>query len=269
MSWFTITELGAGTYQISEPFVFLELRYGISTANMYLVVGKERAALIDGGLGIGDVRAAIARITDLPCMVLNTHFHWDHIGANADFSQRAIHHSEGELVARDPDLRRWREVASKSKVRSLLPSSFDPVTYQIAARPPTRLLHDGNAVDLGGRALRVLHVPGHSPGHVSYLDEAHGLLFTGDCAMRGPVFACFEGGDPEALVSSAERLAGLPGVTTVCPGHNAVIAETGWLDRFAACAAMAVQGEAPAVPRDEFFVGREVDFGEFSIWLPQ
>ena len=152
-SWFTVTPIGEHTYRISEPFVFLGAEHGIDTANMYLVVGRERAALVDGGMGIGDVRAEIARITDLPCIILNTHSHWDHIGANAGFSERGIYHSEAELVAREPDLARWRKLARAAPVRALLPPDFDPDTYRIGAAPPTLLLHDGDVVDLGGRTL--------------------------------------------------------------------------------------------------------------------
>jgi len=76
-TWHTITSIGENAYQISEPIGIIEPRFGVSTVNMYLVVGREQAALIDSGMGIGDVFAEIAKITSLPCMVLNTHYHWD------------------------------------------------------------------------------------------------------------------------------------------------------------------------------------------------
>ncbi len=269
MRWHRTTRIGTDTYRISEPIGAVEPRVGLDSANMYLVVGQECAALIDSGMGIGEVRAEVARITDLPCMVLNTHFHWDHIGANAAFSQRAIHHSEAELVAQEPDISRWRQAAQSAAARAVLPPSFDPDAYRIAALPATRLLHDGDVVDLGGRVLHVLHIPGHSAGHVAFLDNASGMLFTGDSAYRGPIFACFEGGDPQALARSARRLAALPGVTAICPGHNEVITDPGWLAEFSACVEAAVSGEAPGALRDDFFVGREHRFGELSVWLPQ
>ena len=269
MSWHATTPIGADTYRISEPFGAIEPRVGVASANMYLLVGQERAALVDSGMGIGDIRSEITQIMDLPCMVLNTHFHWDHIGANAAFSQRAIHHSEADLVAQEPDISRWRLAAQSAAARAVLPPSFDPGAYRIAAKPPTRLLHDGDTVDLGGGMLQVLHIPGHSPGHVAYLDGASGMLFTGDAAYLGPVFACFEGSDPHALARSARRLAGIPGVTAICPGHNDVITEPGWLAEFAGCVEAAVSGQAPGELRDDFFVGREFRFGELSIWLPR
>jgi glyoxylase-like metal-dependent hydrolase (beta-lactamase superfamily II) len=124
-------------------------------------------------------------------------------------------------------------------------------------------------VDLGGRALKVLHIPGHSPGHSAYLDEAAGLLFTGDFAYRGPVFACFEGGDPAAFARSARRLAALSGIEVVCPGHEEVITDPEWLGEFAACVQAAVSGQAQGHLRDGFFTGRQFQFGTLSVWLPQ
>ena len=94
------------------------------------------------------------------------------------------------------------------------------------------------------------------------------MLFTGDTACQGPVYACFEGGDPPALVESAKRMAALPGVRTVCPGHDEIITEEGWLDRFAACVEAAVSGEAEGTARDGFIKGREFRFDGLSIWLP-
>jgi len=43
-------------------------------------------------------------------------------------------------------------------------------------------------IDLGGRSLEVLHVPGHAPDAIALRDEAHGLLFTGDTFYEGPIY---------------------------------------------------------------------------------
>jgi glyoxylase-like metal-dependent hydrolase (beta-lactamase superfamily II) len=269
MTWHTTTRIAENLYRISEPFGAIEPRFGAATVNMYLVIGQERAALIDSGCGIGDVRAEVRRITSLPCTVLNTHYHWDHAGANSLFEERAIHESEVDLLAQEQDLSWLRPALRSPAARAVLPAGFDPAAYRILAKPATRVLHDNDVIDLGGRMLLVLHIPGHSPGHVAYLDATSHVLFTGDTAQLGPMYACFEGSDPKAFAHSVKRLAALEGVRTICPGHNEVITEQDWLRELAEGFEAAVAGKIVGQMRDEFVVGREFRFGASSVWLPR
>jgi glyoxylase-like metal-dependent hydrolase (beta-lactamase superfamily II) len=268
MPWHTTTRIAENVYRISEPLGAIEPRFGVKTANMYLVVGRERAVLVDSGLGVGDLRAQIDAITSLPCTVLNTHHHWDHVGANASFAGNAIHDSETSLLAQRPNVGRIRRAMRSPAARAVLPPSFDPKSYQPVPKPATRALRDNDSIDLGDRTLRVLHIPGHSPGHVAYWDEANRMLFTGDTAYRGPLYACLEGGDPVAFAESVKRLAALPEVRMVCPGHDDVITEPSWLGKLAGWVEAAVAGKVPGQPRDDFFVGREHRFGAVAVWLP-
>jgi glyoxylase-like metal-dependent hydrolase (beta-lactamase superfamily II) len=266
--WYTTTQISESVYRISEPLGALEPRVGVTTSNMYLVVGQERAVLIDSGLGIGDVRTEIQHITPWHCTVLNTHYHWDHIGGNILFAEGAIHEREADLLAQEPDVGFIRQAMQSPAARAVLPSSFDPTTYRVIPKPATRTLRDNDRFDLGGLVLEVLHIPGHSPGHVAYWDKASGILFTGDTAYLGPVYACFEGSDPVAFGQSVKRLAGLPGATTICPGHNDIITEKGWLTELADCVEAALTGQVPGEVQDGFIAGREFRFGALSVWLP-
>jgi hypothetical protein len=94
------------------------------------------------------------------------------------------------------------------------------------------------------------------------------MLFTGDTACLSPIYACFPGCDPAALAASAKRMAALPGVRTVCPGHSEIITGEGWLEKFAACVEAAVSGEAEGTVLEGFISGREFRFDSLSIWLP-
>jgi glyoxylase-like metal-dependent hydrolase (beta-lactamase superfamily II) len=211
----------------------------------------------------------VQTITSLPCIVLNTHHHWDHCGANALFDEIGIHHLEADPLAEEQNLGWMRRAMQAATARAVLPPGFDPNTYRVLPTRATRTLDDGDTIDLGGRTLQALHTPGHSPGHVAYLDRDSGMLFTGDTAYAGPVIACFEGSDPTALVESTKRLAALPGVTTVCPGHNEIITDENWLTRLAECVEAAVAGKVAGRLRTELFRGREYEFGELSVWLPE
>jgi len=268
MPWHTITPLDSATFRIAEPLGAVEPRYGIAGVNMHLVLGRERAALIDTGLGIGDLGAVVRELTSLPVEVLNTHSHWDHCGANALFSQRAIHALEAGWVAEEPDMSELREAMQQPAAQAALPPGFEIAAYRIAALPATRHLSHDEVIDLGGRALRVVHTPGHAPGHVAFWDEANGILFSGDAAYRGPMFACFEGCDPAAFTHSLRTLAALPNVRRLYPGHEEVIEDGQWLAHVARCAEAALQGAAPHRVHEGFMTGREFQFDGFAIWLP-
>ena len=80
----------------------------------------------------------------------------------------------------------------------------------IAPAAATRVLHDGDAIDLGDRRFEVLHLPGHSPGSIGLWDAATGVLFSGDAVYDGPLLDELDGSDIEAYVTTMHRLRDLP-----------------------------------------------------------
>ena len=76
-------------------------------------------------------------------------------------------------------------------------------------------------LDLGGRRLRVLHTPGHSPGHMCFWEEERGDLYAGDLVYQGTLLAGFPSTDPEAYLASLEKIAALP-IRRLFPGHHAL-----------------------------------------------
>ncbi len=270
MNWFSVASIAPGVWQISEPIGRIEPRYGVATVNMHLVAGSERAALIDTGMGIGRLREVVESVCKLPVVVCNTHFHWDHGAGNHEFEQIAIHADEVKLLARRQDMSDLRAQMARPEVQAILPADFDSARYEFRPTQAQTALHDGDTIDLGGRALQALHTPGHSVGHISYWDEANGLLFSGDTAYRGPMYACFRGGDPAAFAASAKRLAALAGrVQMVLPGHNDTVHGGEFLHVLADASQRTLDGAAPLDPPDDFIGGRAARFGDFSIWLPK
>jgi glyoxylase-like metal-dependent hydrolase (beta-lactamase superfamily II) len=95
----------------------------------------------------------------------------------------------------------------------------DLTDYAVTACTPTRVLADGDLVDLGDRTFEVLHLPGHSPGSIGLWDEERGVLFSGDAVYDGPLLDFGEDSDVEAYCRTMERLRTLP-VTVVHGGHE-------------------------------------------------
>ena len=133
-------------------------------ATGYLVVGRERACMIDTMNGYQDLSEAVRKITDKPVTVVNTHGHPDHIFGNIYFAEAFLHPDDRELArqfAEDPEFAAF--CAEKGLVM-----------------PPFRDIHPGDAIDLGGRTLEVFSLPGHTRGGILLLLREDRILFTGD-----------------------------------------------------------------------------------------
>lgn len=213
--WFEVYQVDAGTFALLEPRHYEEV---IS----YLILGGERAALLDTGMGIGDIRAEVERLTDLPVVVINSHSHYDHVGDNYRFAEVWAFGDDGEVACIERGLA-CAECAPFLSPGSYLdlPPGFDPAAYEIRPSPVTRWLCHLETIELGGRTLTVHHTPGHSPGSICLLDSRDGLLFTGDAFYPGTLYAHFDDSDFDAYRSSLEHLVGLlDQVSHLCPAHN-------------------------------------------------
>ena len=80
-------------------------------------------------------------------------------------------------------------------------------------------MHDGDCFDLGGRTIRVLHTPGHSPGHCCFYELEKRYLYSGDLVYKGCLDAFYPSTDPLLFYQSVKRLLELD-VNRVFPGHH-------------------------------------------------
>jgi hydroxyacylglutathione hydrolase len=151
------------------------LRFTAGGVNMYLVVGKEKALLIDtgnpGNIAPDDIKA----LTPLPLLVVNTHAHPDHSGCNDAFGKVYIHEADVEAAKR------------YGRNTELIP------------------IKEGYVFDLGGKKLEVIAVPGHTPGSICLLDAQEKLLISGDTA-NGETWMHISNLPLETYKKSMERL---------------------------------------------------------------
>ena len=149
-----IREMVPGVYLMDEAH----------EATGYLVVGREKACVIDTMNGFTDLGAAVRRLTDRPLVVVNTHGHPDHIFGNVYFDEAYLHPADralAESFAEDPE---FLKICEENGFRM----------------PPFREVREGDVFDLGGRRLEVYELPGHTPGGIVLLLREDRLLFTGD-----------------------------------------------------------------------------------------
>ncbi len=209
--WFTIEKIDDTTFAKSEYKHYEE-------AHSYLLLGEDKALLIDTGLGISNIKKVIDELTPLPIMVATTHVHWDHIGGHQYFKDIAVHHLEKDWLLNFPIP---LEAVKKNLMRFPFeyPKSFNIDHYNIYKGIPTLILDDNDVIDIGNRKIKVIHTPGHSPGHLCFYDLDNRYLFTGDLVYEGKLDAYYPSTDPVAFKNSIAKIRNLK-VNRILPGHH-------------------------------------------------
>ncbi len=256
--WFEVYKIRPGVFAIYEPHQLEEV---IS----YLIIGDDKALLFDTGMGISNIQAVVAGLTKLPVSVVNSHTHNDHVGDNWRFR---------DVYGMDTDFTRTNARGSKedaqaelapNEICGALPVGFDAKAYATKPFHITRWLHDGDKIDLGGRTLKVIGTPGHTPDAIALLDDANGLLFTGDSFYLGPIYLYRPETDLEAYVASMQKLALLsPHLQLLLPSHNVPVADPGYLPKVVTAMQQVRRGEVKAVAKDG---KHEYVFEDFSFLM--
>lgn len=169
-----------------------------------------RAAVIDPGGGVPQIRDAITKNGLTVERILVTHGHVDHAAAVADLKDVLAVPVEGPAIEDNYWIMALKEHGAG---------------YGMAyARPftPDRWLVEGDRVTVGDLTLSVLHCPGHTPGHVVFFHEPSRFAIVGDVIFEGSIGRTdFPGGNMEDLVRSVrEKLFPLGDDITFLPGHG-------------------------------------------------
>ena len=150
-----VKKLAKNTYRISEWGAF-------GPVKMYLLIGTNRALLIDSGYGKINLKKIVNSLTDKPVTLLLTHGHLDHANGSASF--------DAYLHENDYDVYDWH--SDPEFLKSYSKGKMIPKAHLKPLLPCT--------VDLGGRKVEVIHTPGHTLGSVCILDKYSGMAFCGD-----------------------------------------------------------------------------------------
>ncbi len=217
--WFDIHKINHETYALLEPHHDEEV---IS----FLLLGNDRAALIDTGMGVSNILAEVKRITSLPVVVVNTHTHFDHTGDNFRFEEIACFDNRFELKnLKEGHSHQFCKGFMQPGSYRNLPPGFDPMAYRITSSRVTQKIKHLDQLDLGNRIITIHHTPGHSPGSICVEDLKYGILFTGDTYYRGTLLLHLPGSNYIQFVKTIEYLQRLlDRIKSLCPSHNECVA---------------------------------------------
>jgi len=250
--WFTIDQIDENSYIISEYRHWEE-------SHCYLLNGSTHSLLIDTGLGISNIQEVVKKLTDKPVIAIATHIHWDHIGGHKYFPDFYAHEEELSWLNGEFPLT-LEQIKAMVIDRCDQPAGFEVDKYEFFQGKPTRVLKDNEQIDIGGRAIQILHTPGHSPGHLCFWETERGYLFTGDLVYKDTLFAYYPSTDPQAYLKSLKRIAALP-VQRVFPAHHSLDIQPEILLRMRD-AFQALQKEGKLCHGSGTF-----DYGDWAVWL--
>ncbi|MGD8226811.1 MAG: MBL fold metallo-hydrolase [Desulfobacteraceae bacterium] len=187
----------------------------IEDAAIYLIHFGGQAALVDAGCGhaqerlFKNIRACAIDLEQIEYLLI-THCHFDHTGGIQGIKER----TRCKVVAHELEasyLEQGDDIVTAAKWYG---SSLNPVNIDI------KLQADEGEIDLGGRKIKAIHTPGHSPGSVVYTTESEGLkiLFAQD--VHGPLDQSLLS-DREDYVNSLNLLLSME-ADVLCEGHYGV-----------------------------------------------
>jgi hydroxyacylglutathione hydrolase len=210
--YFIVEEIDPATFAIGEP------RYYQGNYS-YLLLGSERAVLVDAGSGNRDIEPVVRSLTTLPVTVVPSHLHFDHVGALGRLDRTALLDVGG----------------LRDRVRDgmLELGRYEFLGFADGLRPPRFRVDEwwqpATTLDLGGRRLAVIHTPGHTPTSMSLYDAQRRQLFCGDFVYPGLLYAFLPGASRHDYRRTTARLLAMldPGaelLTAHLPDEPALIA---------------------------------------------
>ncbi len=171
--------------------------------NCYVVSSQQdNAFIIDPGDEPQKIKEFLSEHKLKALFIVNTHGHFDHVGAAADLGLPVYIHEKDRVMISEP----------AKNVMSMFFKSFKPIE-------PDRLLRDGDTITLDELKFKVIHTPGHSPGSLCLYSD--GVLFSGDTLFKfGVGRTDFPGANPKLMDESLKKLSRLESDIIVYPGHG-------------------------------------------------
>ena len=157
----------------------------------FLFCGTEKSILIDSGVSTTNAREIAESLTSLPLMIINTHADRDHVAGNGAFD---------EVYMSPREENNYRNAGGQNRI---IP------------------VKEGDVIDLGDRPLKIIDIPGHTPGSIAILDEKNRVLVSGDSVQNSDIYMFGEKRNIDDFIESLKHLSKYDGTyDTIYPMHG-------------------------------------------------
>jgi glyoxylase-like metal-dependent hydrolase (beta-lactamase superfamily II) len=204
--WYRIHRFSDDVTLIDEPHIQAFYR-----CNIWHIRGRDQDMLVDSGMGVVSLREWVPLVNERHLTAVASHTHFDHIGCHHEFDDRAVHHAEADILANPSNATTLADPYVSDEIFDRLPPlPYTSMDYSVRGASATRLLDNGDVINLGDRSFEVIHTPGHSPGGIALWEAKTGILFSGDIVYDGPLIEDTYHSDPHDYHASMTRLYDLP-----------------------------------------------------------
>lgn len=212
--WYAVKPYGPEVLRITEIHVD-----PYAVGDIWLLRGRDRDVAVDTCSGLVPAGPVVEALAAKPVLAVATNSSYDHAGGWYSFRERACHPLDAEAL-RNPsdDVSEILDYLSDDLLWALPRAGFRAEDYRNVGAEASRLLADGDRIDLGDRELEVLHVPGRTLGGLAIWDAKTGGLFTGDMLYDGDAGLDWPPALPGPYCESLRRMSDLP-VKYVHGGH--------------------------------------------------
>lgn len=257
MDWFKVEKVADKTWAIRDK----------TQVACYLVEGQEKAFLIDTCWGFGNLAELVQSITPLPVKVVITHGHPDHVCGAFQFSDLYISKEDESLLNVFYNKQTRRQLI-ENRFKDQHSADFSEEKWINAELGNVSIIKEGDVFELGKRDLKVIAVPGHTPGSICLLDKENGLLFSGDSIQTAPVLMYLDTSLPLSTyfdslvhVCSFEEA-----YDKILPGHGETPIDKAILNELIDGVSEILEGKLKGKPEQTFFgEGLVYEFNETSI----
>lgn len=210
-------------YLIRDNIYCIEHIMSFGIVRSFLIIGKDKALLVDTGLGRDDLKAMVETLTSVPIVVIYTHSDGDHVGGANQFGISYMHPIE----------------IKHYKKRFENPHEMKEI-------------NEADLLDCGNYQFEIIHIPGHTPGSIGLYEKNQRFMIGGDSIQEGPIFMFGDGRDLNDYLSTLKKVQNLKQLDIIYTSHNELIFKKENIQELIDATQKLINGDLEGFPEERF-----------------